>query len=115
MCERARIERASPHVSGVVALIWSRSMTVRRDIAATGLLLDNNAKDKSDLTGGGTADDDNIWGEGGLNALGSVANPTAVSLGTQTSPVRPASLTGLFRRSALFNPHFLGQFAAAHG
>jgi hypothetical protein len=42
---------------------------VRRDISATRLLLDNGAKDKSDLTCGGTADDNNVWGEGLLDTL----------------------------------------------
>jgi subtilisin family serine protease len=63
---------ASPHVSGAVALLWSASATVRRDINATRLLLDNGAKDKSDLTCGGTADDNNVWGEGLLDALGPI-------------------------------------------
>lgn len=64
---------AAPHVSGVVALIWSKAPAVSRDIAATRLLLDNTAKDKSDLSCGGTADDNNVWGEGRLNALGAVS------------------------------------------
>jgi subtilisin family serine protease len=64
---------ASPHVAGTVALIWSRSQTVIRDFNATRLLLDNTAKDVSDLQCGGTADDNNVWGEGRLNALGAVA------------------------------------------
>jgi len=63
---------ASPHVAGTVALIWSRSQTVTRDINATRLLLDNTAKDVSVLTCGGTADDNNAWGEGRLNAVGAV-------------------------------------------
>jgi subtilisin family serine protease len=60
---------ASPHVSGAVALLWSAAPNVRRDITATRLLLDNGAKDKSDLTCGGTADDNNVWGEGLLDTL----------------------------------------------
>jgi subtilisin family serine protease len=63
---------ASPHIAGTVALIWSRSQTVTRDIDATRLLLDNTAKDISDLQCGGTADDNNVWGEGRLNAVGAV-------------------------------------------
>jgi hypothetical protein len=58
---------------GTVALIWSRSQTVTRDVNATRLLLDNTAKDVSVLTCGGTADDNNVWGEGRLNALGAAA------------------------------------------
>jgi subtilisin family serine protease len=63
---------ASPHVAGAVALLWSRSQTIRRNISATRSLLDNGAKDKSDLTCGGTADDNNVWGEGLLDCLGPV-------------------------------------------
>ena len=50
----------------------SRSQTVTRDINATRLLLDNSAKDVSDLQCGGTADDNSVWGEGRLNAVGAV-------------------------------------------
>lgn len=64
---------ALPHVGGTVALIWSRSMTVRRDIPATRRLLDKFARNFSDLSCGGTAGDNNVWGEGMLNALGSTA------------------------------------------
>jgi hypothetical protein len=64
---------ASPHVAGTVALTWSRSQTVTRDVNATRLLLDNTARDVSDLQCGGTLDDNNVWGEGRLNALGAVA------------------------------------------
>jgi subtilisin family serine protease len=63
---------ASPHVAGAVALLWSRSQTIRRDINATRSLLDDGAKDKSDLTCGGTADDNHVWGEGLLDTLGPV-------------------------------------------
>jgi subtilisin family serine protease len=63
---------ASPHVAGAVALIWSRSQTVTRDINATRLLLDGTAKDVSALTCGGTVDDNNVWGEGRLNTVGAV-------------------------------------------
>jgi subtilisin family serine protease len=64
---------AQPHVAGTVALIWSRSMTVRRDIPVTRRLLDRFAKNMTDLSCGGTAGDNNVWGEGMLNALGSTA------------------------------------------
>jgi subtilisin family serine protease len=63
---------ASPHVAGTVALIWSRSQTVTRDVNATRLLLDNTARDVFDSQCGGTADDNNVWGEGRLNAVGAV-------------------------------------------
>jgi subtilisin family serine protease len=64
---------AQPHVAGTVALMWSRSTTIRRDIAATRLILDNTAKGVSNLSCGGTADDNNVWGEGRLDAFGATA------------------------------------------
>jgi subtilisin family serine protease len=63
---------ASPHVAGTVALIWSRSQTVTRDINATRLLLDDSARDVTARECGGTPDDNNSWGEGRLNAVGAV-------------------------------------------
>ena len=64
---------ASPHVAGTVALMWSRSATIRRNIAATRAILDNTTTDVSVLTCGGTADDNNVWGEGRLNAFAAVS------------------------------------------
>jgi hypothetical protein len=43
-----------------------------RDINATRRLLDNTARDVSALTCGGTADDNNVWGERS-GAVGAVA------------------------------------------
>jgi len=60
---------ASPHVAGAVALAWSAAPTLERDINATRALLDETAVDTSDLTCGGTADDNNVWGEGKLDAF----------------------------------------------
>jgi subtilisin family serine protease len=61
---------ASPHVSGTVALMWSHSTTITRNISATRALLDSTARNVSNLTCGGTAADNNVWGEGMLNAFG---------------------------------------------
>ena len=63
---------AQPHVAGTVALMWSRSHTIRRDIAGTRVILDNTAKDIFSSQCGGTADDNNVWGEGRLNTVGAV-------------------------------------------
>ncbi len=60
---------ASPHVAGAVALAWSAAPSLERDITATRALLDETAVDTSDLTCGGTADDNNVWGEGKLDAF----------------------------------------------
>jgi subtilisin family serine protease len=60
---------ASPHVAGAIALLWSAVPSLSRDIDATRALLDDTAIDVSNLTCGGTADDNNVWGEGRLDAL----------------------------------------------
>ena len=59
---------ASPHVSGAIALLWSEVPDVRRDVDATRELLDDSAINVSDLSCGGTGDDNNVWGEGRLDA-----------------------------------------------
>jgi subtilisin family serine protease len=60
---------AAPHVAGSVALLWSKWPDLVRDIAATRTLLDTSARDTENLTCGGTAADNNVFGEGRLDAL----------------------------------------------
>ncbi|MFE9689556.1 S8 family serine peptidase [Micromonospora sp. NPDC005806] len=60
---------ASPHLAGAVALLWSAAPALVGDVNATRALLDNTAVDKEDLQCGGTADDNNVYGEGRLDAL----------------------------------------------
>jgi len=63
---------ATPHMAATVALIWSRSPGLIGNIAATRNLLDDTAIDVSNLGCGGTADDNNVWGEGRLDAFAAV-------------------------------------------
>lgn len=63
---------ASPHVAGTVALIWSAAPTLIGDINATRTLIDDTGIDTSDLSCGGTEDDNNVWGEGRLDAFNAV-------------------------------------------
>jgi subtilisin family serine protease len=70
---------ASPHASGVVALLWAAVPTLRGDVAATRDVLDQSATDANDTQCGGTAANNNVFGEGRLNAL------AAVTLATQAS------------------------------
>jgi hypothetical protein len=53
--------------------VWSRSTTIHRDIAASRLVPDNAAKDVSSLSCSASADDNNVWGEGRLDAFGVTA------------------------------------------
>ncbi|GII95047.1 carboxypeptidase regulatory-like domain-containing protein [Sinosporangium siamense] len=91
---------AAPHVSGAVALLWSASPALRGDVAATRALLDRTAADVDDVSCGGTAAENNVWGEGRLDAYEAVRNapavPTGGLKGTVTSggtPVAGASVT----------------------
>jgi subtilisin family serine protease len=60
---------ATPHLAGVVALLWSGAPSLKGDVAATRALLNQTAIDKSDTTCGGTATNNNVYGEGRLDAL----------------------------------------------
>jgi subtilisin family serine protease len=82
---------ASPHVAGTVALIWSAAPAIERDIDATRTLLDTTAVDTSDLTCGGTAADNNVWGEGKLDAFAAVSAAPIGDTGTLTGMVTDAS------------------------
>jgi subtilisin family serine protease len=59
---------ASPHTAGTVALMWSAAPALSGDIAATRALLDTTAIDVNDTSCGGTAADNNVFGEGRLDA-----------------------------------------------
>jgi len=79
---------ASPHVAGTVALMWSAAPSLIGDIGLTRQLLDDSAVDTEDLSCGGTADDNNVWGEGRLDAFVAVdispRGPTGMLTGTVT-------------------------------
>ena len=64
---------ASPHVAGTVALIWSKAPGLSRNIGATRTLIDNTAVDTASTQCGGTTDDNNVWGEGKLDAFAAVS------------------------------------------
>ena len=91
---------ASPHMAATVALMWSASPALQGDITATRELLDQTAIDVNDTRCGGTAADNNIWGEGRLDAFAAVQSAPVGDLGalkgTVTaggSPVSAATLT----------------------
>jgi subtilisin family serine protease len=60
---------ASPHVAGTVALMWSAAPALLGDIDATRAVLDLSAVDMSDTSCGGTPENNNVWGEGRLDAF----------------------------------------------
>ncbi|RBQ21043.1 hypothetical protein DP939_08295 [Spongiactinospora rosea] len=73
---------SSPHVAATVALMWSAAPALRGDIAATRALLDGTAVDTPDTGCGGTAADNNAFGEGRLNAYAAVRSVPREPLGT---------------------------------
>ncbi|GAA2561329.1 hypothetical protein GCM10010435_36280 [Winogradskya consettensis] len=79
---------ATPHVAGAVALIWAAAPSLRGDVAATRALLDGTAIDTNDTSCGGTATDNNVWGEGRLDVYNAVLDaprgPIARASGTVT-------------------------------
>ncbi|MEU4771848.1 S8 family serine peptidase [Micromonospora sp. NPDC023644] len=63
---------ASPHTAATVALMWSASPAIQGDVAETKRILDDTAVDVAALTCGGTVDDNNVFGEGRLDAYAAV-------------------------------------------
>ena len=82
---------ASPHTAGAVALMWSAAAALVGDLAQTSALLNQTALDTSDLTCGGTAADNNVWGEGKLDALAAVTQSPRGPVGTLAGTVTNAS------------------------
>ncbi len=78
---------ASPHVAGTVALMWAAAPAIVGDIAATRALLDSTAIDTPNLTCGGTDDDNNVFGEGRLDAFAAVDQAPRGGTGTLTGTV----------------------------
>ncbi|PWR12121.1 peptidase S8 [Micromonospora acroterricola] len=80
---------AAPHVSGTVALIWSAAPGLKGDPATTEELLDRTARDVDATTCGGTAADNNVFGEGRLDAYAAVRSaprgPVGRIVGTVTA------------------------------
>ena len=68
---------ASPHIAGAIALLWSAAPSLRGDIDATKKALDDSGIDVSASQCGGTKDDNNVFGEGRLDALALVQSAAA--------------------------------------
>ncbi|MEV0286075.1 S8 family serine peptidase [Kribbella sp. NPDC050820] len=93
---------ATPHLAGAVALLWSAAPALKSDVDATRALLNSTAIDKADAQCGGTAENNNVYGQGRLDALallnGAPIGDTGTLAGTVTaatggSPLAGASVT----------------------
>ncbi|WP_191841428.1 S8 family serine peptidase [Catellatospora chokoriensis] len=107
---------ATPHLAGTVALMWSAAPSLVGDIAETRRLLGATAVDMPDASCAGAGGDNNVWGEGRLDAYSAVAavprGPLGTTIGTVTDlagrPVAGASVTarsgGDTTRTAVTDP-----------
>ncbi|MDQ7904919.1 S8 family serine peptidase [Phytohabitans sp. ZYX-F-186] len=85
---------ASPHLAGTVALLWSAAPSLVGQITATRQLLNDTAVDKLDAQCGGTEDDNNVWGEGRLDALALLNAAPIGDNGTLAGTVTDAATGG---------------------
>ncbi|WP_238154378.1 S8 family serine peptidase [Ornithinimicrobium sufpigmenti] len=81
---------ASPHVAGAVALAWSASPILLGDVEGTRNLLDGTAIDTADDQCGGTPENNNVFGEGRLDAAALVDEAPIDDAGTLTGVVTDA-------------------------
>ncbi|MFE4415018.1 S8 family serine peptidase [Streptomyces sp. NPDC056821] len=82
---------AAPHTAGAVALLWSAAPALAGDITATRELLDSTAVDVNDTSCGGTAGNNNVWGEGKLDALAAITAAPREGTGIVTGKVTDAA------------------------
>ncbi|MEU5941473.1 S8 family serine peptidase [Micromonospora sp. NPDC047548] len=85
---------AAPHLAATIALIWSAAPSLRGDVAGTRAMLDGTAIDVDDTSCGGTAGDNNVWGEGRLDAFAAVDASPRGPWGTLTGTVTDAGTGG---------------------
>ncbi|WP_086827230.1 carboxypeptidase regulatory-like domain-containing protein [Streptomyces sp. NRRL B-24572] len=89
---------ATPHVAGAVALLWSEAPSLIGDVDGTEALLNRTARDVADTHCGGTADVNNVWGNGKLDVLAAVdaaPHTAAIVSGRLTDRATGAALSGM--------------------
>ncbi|MCA2215951.1 S8 family serine peptidase [Jidongwangia harbinensis] len=82
---------AAPHVAGALALLWSAAPALVGDVAGTRALLDGTATDTDNAQCGGTTDDNNVFGEGRLDALALLGAAPIGDTGTLAGTVTDAA------------------------
>ncbi|MFD7075941.1 S8 family serine peptidase [Nocardioides sp. NPDC059952] len=83
---------ATPHVAGAAALLLSAAPSLTGDVAGIRAALNDSARDVDDTHCGGTADANNVWGEGKLDVLAAI-DAAPKDAGTVTGTVT-AEATG---------------------
>jgi subtilisin family serine protease/N-acetylneuraminic acid mutarotase len=81
---------AAPHVAATAALMWSAAPSLVGDVTGTRELLNQTAVDTEDLTCGGTPENNNMFGEGRLDAYAAVDAAPAGPAGTLSGVVTDA-------------------------
>ncbi|MFD3539054.1 S8 family serine peptidase [Streptomyces sp. NPDC058662] len=79
---------ASPHTAATVALLWSAAPSLEGDVAQTESLLDGTAQDTDSAQCGGAPADNNVFGEGRLDALAAVNAAPRGAIGALGGTVR---------------------------
>ncbi|MGW6277298.1 S8 family serine peptidase [Kribbella sp. NPDC055071] len=82
---------ATPHLAATIALLWSASPTLKGDVAATRALLNQTAVDAPDTSCGGTAENNNVFGQGRLDALALLNAAPIGNTGTLSGKVTAAT------------------------
>jgi len=63
---------ASPHITGIIALLWNAKPELARDIARTSLVLQQTALPLASTACGGNTTQNNVYGAGGVDILKAV-------------------------------------------
>jgi subtilisin family serine protease/N-acetylneuraminic acid mutarotase len=82
---------ATPHVSGTVALMWSAAPSLVGNLDETRDILAQTAIDTDDTSCGGTPENNNVWGEGRLDAFAAVDAAPRGATGTLEGTVTDAA------------------------
>ena len=80
---------AAPHVTGVVALLWSAIPTLIGDIAGTESILQHTAQSRSSTQCGSAGSPNNVYGWGVVDALAAVTSVASAVLTATPSAIAP--------------------------